>query len=293
MAKSNDRKGDRGGDRSKGRPDDRSKDRYADREDVLDDAWAALDDGDPEESLRLIKRLSSDDPSRSLLEAAARCLTNDLGGARRAFDRARSLGMPSDDPDSLWTEGELLLREWRIADAQASFQTLAESERSAGVLERLSFCAELLGDAAKGATLMEEASALDPESAPPIPHLSAEEFDQVLHEAIGDLPDEFRRAVDAVRLVVEPFPTRELARQGDLAEVAPDILGLFTGASLLDGEHEMTAGPPPTIHVFQRNLERTCIDHDELREQIRITLYHELGHFLGFDEEGVDRMGLG
>jgi predicted Zn-dependent protease with MMP-like domain len=267
--------------------------KFNDRDDVLDDAWAALDDGDPEQSLRLIKRLSGDDPARSLLEAAARCLTNDLGGARRALDRARDLGMEDDDPDLLWTHGELLLREWRITDAQAAFEALAEQERGAGVLERLSFCAELLGDAERGERLMQEASALDPESAPPIPHLSPEDFDQVLHEAIGDLPDEFQRALDAVRLVVEPFPTRELAREGDPAEVAPDILGLFTGPSLLDGEHELPAGPPPTIHVFQRNLERTCIDHDELREQIRITLYHELGHFLGFDEEGVEGMGLG
>ncbi|MBK6942204.1 MAG: metallopeptidase family protein [Planctomycetes bacterium] len=264
-----------------------------DRDDVLDDAWAALDEGNPEQSLRLIKRLDADDPERALLEAASRCMTNDLGGSRRALDRSRELGMEDDDPDLLWTEGELLLREWRIGDALASFEALAAQERSAGVLERLSFCAELLGDAEKGLRLMTEASALDPDSAPPIPHLGAEDFDQVLREAIEALPDQFQNALGAVRLVVEPFPTRELARQGDPAEVAPDILGLFSGPSLLDGEHELPAGPPPTIHVFQRNLERTCIDHDELREQIRITLYHELGHFLGFDEEGVDRMGLG
>ena len=42
-----------------------------DRDDVLDDAWAALDEGNPEQSLRLIKRLDADDPERALLEAAS------------------------------------------------------------------------------------------------------------------------------------------------------------------------------------------------------------------------------
>ncbi len=42
--------------------------KFNDRDDVLDDAWAALDDGDPEQSLRLIKRLSGDDPARSVVD---------------------------------------------------------------------------------------------------------------------------------------------------------------------------------------------------------------------------------
>jgi predicted Zn-dependent protease with MMP-like domain len=47
------------------------------------------------------------------------------------------------------------------------------------------------------------------------------------------------------------------------------------------------------IHLFQRNLERIARDEEELVEEIRITLFHEIGHRLGFDEEGVDALGLG
>ena len=72
----------------------------------------------------------------------------------------------------------------------------------------------------------------------------------------------------------------------------PDLLGLFTGSSRLEGSDE-DLELPPTIYLFQRNLERFARDLGELREQIRITLYHEIAHRLGFEEEGVDAMGLG
>jgi len=65
---------------------------------------------------------------------------------------------------------------------------------------------------------------------------------------------------------------------------------------MYDGEAENEEAPsmelPPIIYLFQRNLERACEDESELTEQVRITLYHEIGHFLGFDEDGVDAMGL-
>jgi predicted Zn-dependent protease with MMP-like domain len=49
---------------------------------------------------------------------------------------------------------------------------------------------------------------------------------------------------------------------------------------------------PNSIYVFQRNLERIAKDRADLIEQIRITLYHELGHYLGFEEEDMDDLGL-
>ena len=88
-----------------------------------------------------------------------------------------------------------------------------------------------------------------------------------------------------------PFPA--LVPPGDPGAVPPDLFGLFTGPDLHELAEDHSAQLPPTIYLFQRNLERACPDTGSLREQIRVTLYHELGHLLGLDEDEVDAMGLG
>jgi predicted Zn-dependent protease with MMP-like domain len=106
------------------------------------------------------------------------------------------------------------------------------------------------------------------------------------------LPAEFRSALVETQILVDAVPSREILAGGELADTPPDLLGLFVGASQLERSHEDALQLPPTIHLFQRNLERASHDRTELIEEIRVTLFHEIGHMLGFDEEGVDGMGL-
>jgi predicted Zn-dependent protease with MMP-like domain len=96
--------------------------------------------------------------------------------------------------------------------------------------------------------------------------------------------------VEKIPVLIDPMPSRALVGN-DPEHTPPDTLGLFSGSSLAErseGDFEL----PPTIHVFQRNVERSCSDRKELVEQLRITLYHELGHYFGFDEEGRAELGL-
>jgi predicted Zn-dependent protease with MMP-like domain len=72
----------------------------------------------------------------------------------------------------------------------------------------------------------------------------------------------------------------------------PELLGLFVGVAI-DGHSYLSTGGelPPRIYLFKRNLERTVTRSEDLTEQIRVTLYHELGHFLGMDEDDLDDAG--
>ncbi|MCA8954949.1 MAG: metallopeptidase family protein, partial [Planctomycetes bacterium] len=71
---------------------------------------------------------------------------------------------------------------------------------------------------------------------------------------------------------------------------APDSLGVYVGVSV---EGQSARQLPDRVVVFQRNIERIATDREHLAEELRVTVLHEIGHHFGFDEDGVDAMGLG
>ncbi|MCC6409867.1 MAG: metallopeptidase family protein [Planctomycetes bacterium] len=259
---------------------------------AIERAWSLLDRGEPQKALDLMAGVDSNAARRWVVESSAYLELDDLAKARAAIDRASALPGIDGDLNYQWTKAEICLREWKLAEAEELYQKVAAAERTSAVLERLSLLADLRHDQAGADRLLAEAEEIDADEAPHPPRLSPQQFEHVLDEAIELLPEEFRAALDAVRVVIEAVPTESMIDKSDCAETPPDMLGLFVGASKLDQSTEDSAVLPPQIFLFQRNLERASIDRDELLHEIRITLYHELGHYLGFDEEGVAGMGL-
>jgi len=248
----------------------------------LEAASAALDDGRPEDAL-------------AALDGLAGWAHLDLGQAAAAQDRVAraAASLPPGDLDLCWLRAELDLRTWRVAEARAGFEALLQAGREPAFLERLSLCLDLAQDWSGADALLAEAARLDPEGSPAPARLSEPAFDAVVATAVADLSPPFREALARCRLVTEPVPFPGLAPPDEPASVPPDLLGLFTGPDLHELAEDHGALLPPTIYLFQRNLERACADAEALREEIRVTLFHELGHLLGLDEDEVDAMGLG
>ncbi len=101
------------------------------------------------------------------------------------------------------------------------------------------------------------------------------------------LPDDVRQALRDVPVHLRARPSREIAE-----DLGDDLLGLFTG----EAQHERgeTLLPePPQIHLYLENIWHFA-DHqiDTYMEELRITLLHELGHYLGWDEEDMERYGI-
>ncbi len=123
--------------------------------------------------------------------------------------------------------------------------------------------------------------------------VSGEEFDGIVLDAIEQLAPEFRERleIENVDIVVEPEPTPyQLADLG----LDPDetLFGISEGVSLADGGFH-AATMPSKITIFQRPIEEAVDALEELEEEVIKTVWHEIGHFLGFDEDEVTDMGLG
>jgi len=110
----------------------------------------------------------------------------------------------------------------------------------------------------------------------------------VVKSTLGSLPAVIRREADACSI--------ELVQMAAVLDVEddldPDLLGLFEGSTRAD---PVPAAPDemPRIRLFLDNLWDDCEgDLKTYRDEVRITLLHELGHYLGLDEDGVTALGL-
>ena len=90
-------------------------------------------------------------------------------------------------------------------------------------------------------------------------------------------------------MIVEDFPSREMVQR---ERVSPQILGLFMGVPRTEAAITEQVPDLDRVILFKSNLEKICRDRDELIEQIQITVRHEIGHYLGLDENDLERLGL-
>jgi predicted Zn-dependent protease with MMP-like domain len=122
--------------------------------------------------------------------------------------------------------------------------------------------------------------------------VTAEQVDDMVQKAISQLPSQFRSALEVVPVRVCDRPTSEQLRVVGLDE-SELLLGLYEGIPLT--ERSVNDGPrvPDRISLFREDLEDACDSMEQLQEEVRITLFHELGHYFGFDEDDLDELGYG
>lgn len=122
--------------------------------------------------------------------------------------------------------------------------------------------------------------------------VTAEQLDAIVTKAVAQLPSEFRAALEVVPIRVCDRPTSAQLQSLGLDE-SELLLGLYEGIPLTERSVNDSPRVPDRISLFKEDLEEACDSLEQFEEEVRITLFHELGHYFGFDEDALDELGYG
>ncbi|MGB7951799.1 MAG: metallopeptidase family protein [Candidatus Binatia bacterium] len=114
---------------------------------------------------------------------------------------------------------------------------------------------------------------------------------QEVARVLDKLPRQFRKRLQNVEVVIEEWPTKDLLLDVGLDPRHDSLYGLYQGVPLPDRSSTYPPILPDKISIFSGPLLEDFSDPDELREQIRTTLLHEIAHYFGFDDDEIDKLG--
>jgi predicted Zn-dependent protease with MMP-like domain len=113
-------------------------------------------------------------------------------------------------------------------------------------------------------------------------------FENLVDQAIRELPAEFRKKLENVVVLVEDRPSEEFLED---MEIPGDntLFGVYEGTPLT--ERGFAPLHPDRIWIFQDPIEEECESEEEITEEIKTTIVHEVAHFFGFDDEYLEDLG--
>ena len=110
--------------------------------------------------------------------------------------------------------------------------------------------------------------------------MSTQRFDELVSDALDAIPPELIAALVNVVVLVE-------GRHAD----EPDLLGLYEGTALTDRDDSYFGSLPDTITIYRDALLDMCDTDDEVVDEVKITVVHEIAHHFGIDDERLHELG--
>lgn len=261
----------------------------------LDEAEQALSVEDPETALDLCDAILRQMPGQLDALMIMGYAFSRLGDLARAEDNFRAATQQHSDVSETWSALSLILwHQLRLDEALAATHRALRYDASnpqAALVRGL--IRERKGDDAGARRDFLRAWRDDPTLCPlPVP-LSDDMVEDVVTEAQDALQGHLSEALSQVAILLEELPTDEVCLSFDPPARSDELLGLFQGPSLADRQlDDPWSTMPATITLYRKNLERMAHDRDHLIDEVRITLLHEIGHYLGLDEDEVAQRGL-
>jgi predicted Zn-dependent protease with MMP-like domain len=115
--------------------------------------------------------------------------------------------------------------------------------------------------------------------------IEPEAFEALVRQAIDGVPSEYRRLLKNVAIVVEETPSQDVLDDLGL-ESEDELLGLYSGISLEQDSFFSAGGQlPARISIYRRPILRLCRSAEEVVQEVRDTVVHEIGHHFGLDDD--------
>lgn len=106
-------------------------------------------------------------------------------------------------------------------------------------------------------------------------------FEALVDEALTQIPERLLELVENCVLIIEDEP-EGLDR---------DLFGYYDGTPLSERGTQYAGVLPDRIVIFRGPILRVCADEEEVVEEVRITVWHEIAHFFGIDDDHLDELG--
>lgn len=120
--------------------------------------------------------------------------------------------------------------------------------------------------------------------------LNEDDFDHIVKKAIRGIPKQFRQHLDNILISVKKRPSKKLLHDMGITGNG-SLFGLFEGVALTDRSATYPPLFPSQILLFQEPLEESCGSIEDLEREIRVTIIHEVGHYMGMSEERLEELG--
>jgi predicted Zn-dependent protease with MMP-like domain/Tfp pilus assembly protein PilF len=261
----------------------RLRDRGGDPAERLELAAQALEEGDPRRALDLAsaalreaRRAGVDGEAVEALLLRAGALFELERFAEARTEASRACRAAPDTP-AAWLElAECAFRCAEFEEAIAAARTGVDLDPDdAGGWHLLGRVALWEEDGATADRAFRRAARLDPEEYVVPVRVASGEFDRTAAQVWATIPAAFQARLGNTLVVVEPLPDADDVARG----FDPDTLGIYEGGTALAADDW-----PERIVLFQHNHENVCGSLGALREEIRRTVLHEVGHHFGMDE---------
>ena len=120
--------------------------------------------------------------------------------------------------------------------------------------------------------------------------LSDIDFESLVVDVLDGLPEQILDMLDNVDVVIENWPSRDQLEEAGLQR-DETLFGLYEGVPLTARDSGYFLIPPDKITIFKGPIEQSCRTRDEIAEQVRITVIHEVAHHFGIGEQRLDELG--